>query len=531
MTATGVGTLNYLWGAGGGGTFSSFVTATTNLTLGSPGAYTATVVVSDSGGTTTGSINYTVDAAAITINGVTPGTEFGLPGAAVVLGVDFDGVATDAAWEFDDGTVEATATGLTPTVHLKEVGTYTGRVTLSNAITTETFEFTFYVGRIEAPTWTIMDLGAALDLTFDQRNTAMINQAGRLTILYNSPDGLKLARAQTEVPTGPSDWITTVVAADGRAFGPRTVALYQDRLVALYYTKGEFTYLNLRCAVALVAEPTGPSDWLTFPITNGSYPSGPTALAQVEDGLLMAVPGQVVNGISLRLIWAAAMPDDESDLVAFERSTTESNGVSQVNDIATIDGHTYVQWGSYDPPYGVERFAKLAIDATGGVTGFETFSGDGESTTGGGEFGSMLDFGGKIGVGYINRRRIGSPFLAIRTFDETDIDDLTTYTDRLITIPGTDPNRAEYIGRSAAMVDGRPVFPYQDYSQGRLWVARAIRLDFFPSPEPSAAWLFAPVDTGGNVPSLALAGDRIAIAHTAGFSSGRLRVAIANAAF
>ncbi|MEO7994299.1 MAG: hypothetical protein ABI743_07860, partial [bacterium] len=239
VSATGAGTLTYFWlVSSGGGTFSAFTSATTNLTLGAAGSYVASVAVTDSGGTTTGTINFTVDDAGITINGITPDGIFGLPAGETVLGVDYDGVATDATWTFDDGTVEATIGGLTPTVHLKDPGSYSGTVVLENAITTtDPFDFDFEVTAPVAPNWTRMVLGQIKTQTqTTDASVAATLHDGKLAIVASTNEGIKLFRALVDFPCCPSDWFSHVIDPEGPSgAGPNSIVSYNHRLIVAYF--------------------------------------------------------------------------------------------------------------------------------------------------------------------------------------------------------------------------------------------------------------------------------------------------------
>ncbi|MEO7994010.1 MAG: hypothetical protein ABI743_06385 [bacterium] len=356
VAATGVAPLTYLWVIStGGGTLSSATAATTTLTLGAAGSYTATVAVTDSGGTTTGTINFTVDDADITINGITPDGVFGLPAAAPVLGVDYDGVATDATWTFADGTVETTASGLTPTVHLKDPGSYSGTVVLENAVTTtDPFDFDFTVAVPVAPNWTRMVLGPAkLYGQLAQASVSATVHDGKLAIVASAPDGLRLFRALVAAPCCPSDWTSHVVDATGFGNGPRSLISYEGRLVVNYIstdvseTGSEVTMKSM--AVANIAEPMTDTDWTTYRRDEftGGYEQ-PCALLVASNGdlvMVATVQGPWGKEFARATVLPLAPEDWTTHSILSEAQADSSLGSPTV---AEIDGRFYVIWSSVD---------------------------------------------------------------------------------------------------------------------------------------------------------------------------------------
>ncbi|MEO7993805.1 MAG: hypothetical protein ABI743_05350 [bacterium] len=345
VSATGVGPLGYFWlVTSGGGTFSAATSATTNLTLGAAGSYVATVAVTDSGGTTTGTINFTVDDADITINSISPDGDWGLPAAAVEIAADADGVVTGAAWEFDDGTVETTSSMRAPTVHLKDPGTYTGRVTLSNAVTTtDPFEFTFTVVTPVAPVWTSQSLGPALAKPgIDPFINAVVCDS-RLAVIHNAPSGLVFSRAQVASPDSASDWISYVLEADGRGYGPHALVSLGDRLALVYVTPVPETLSSyyLRVAISSTVDPASLSDWTFHDLSAGASDRTSRALAVVDGKLVL------VEGDGLPNFWQAdvAVPADVSDWTP-HRMREYSDGDILINptSVAVVGTHLAISW-------------------------------------------------------------------------------------------------------------------------------------------------------------------------------------------
>ncbi|MCG3152914.1 MAG: hypothetical protein GEEBNDBF_02219 [bacterium] len=114
--------------------------------------------------------------------------------------------------------------------------------------------------------------------------SAIIDQAGRLTIAYHSVSGgaLKVARAQVNVPTGPSDWVTMVVDARDNAGNDKDMVELNGRLVIAHSVNG---LDDLRCSIAKVANPLTESDWDTHDVDTDGVVGEEPSLA-IHNGLL-----------------------------------------------------------------------------------------------------------------------------------------------------------------------------------------------------------------------------------------------------
>lgn len=289
--------LIYSWTFGAGTNPATSTDATPSVRLVTAGTYSGTLTVSDGSDTGTAPFSFEIEPGVITVTSITPTAPAGLPAGTINFEAITEGTATSAEWTFDGGTDIATSSDLTPLVHLGEVGTYSGTVTLSNENhTADPFPFEFRIDPPVAPNWRVTELGpASLALGF----TTPVNPwtcafiwKNRPGVFFNRADGVYLALATTEDPLDAGDWNISQVAENHRLTGTRIVAALADTLHVLHF--GPTATLNpaqgfgLHISSTSTADPTGPEDWITGEVDALAKWQWPSLLGVEGVGLVVA---------------------------------------------------------------------------------------------------------------------------------------------------------------------------------------------------------------------------------------------------
>lgn len=144
----------FAWDFGGGANPATSDHENPEVRLGEPGTYHGTLVVSQRGASTEPfAFEYTVIAPRMArVLAVTPSGTAGVLGTGTVFRAEVNGEPTMLHWTFDGGVTPRQIDALEPLIILEELGTFTGRVSVSNAYGTSLpFEFTFEVVHPDVP--------------------------------------------------------------------------------------------------------------------------------------------------------------------------------------------------------------------------------------------------------------------------------------------------------------------------------------------------------------------------------------------
>jgi len=155
FSAAGYGSGNplYAWDFGGGATPNTSPDEHPQVTLGSPGTYNASVVVSNSLGSDTYGFTLTVTAVKPRIQYV--GQRSGFAGDAVTLQPSTTGAIDAYSWNFGGGATPNASTAQQPTVTLGAAGLYESSLTVTNTWGKDVFNFYLAVLDPNETDWTV----------------------------------------------------------------------------------------------------------------------------------------------------------------------------------------------------------------------------------------------------------------------------------------------------------------------------------------------------------------------------------------
>ncbi|MEO7994824.1 MAG: PKD domain-containing protein [bacterium] len=528
---TGSVPLFYSWTLSGGGTITSGAgTATPTITFSTAGSFTLSLTVTNAGGSDSDSVPIDIDPAIPVVESVSPSGAVGLPAGTATFAVEATSQPTGWTWEFasDSGTV--TILTETAEITLPNPGTYFGTVMASNANgDSDPFPFEYTVTQPVFPEWQITDLGPA-DSGFLYGQTSCTVLDGRLAVLYNAPDGVKLARALVAYPTGMGGWQIHTVSTDLRT-GLAGLVVYQGKLVASLGGLPGHGVPKFFCAVATVAEPSGPSDWAIHEV---DAEGAPPPLAVIDGALCAAYGSQFASSEEpVRFARTTASPPTSAADWDFHSlpSPPDSVGIGGPLQILVVGDQLVVYWGSIQTVEGDKSFRVSVSDTLEPTDAGDWYSQEvalahQPSTA------SLVDLGGRVGVFFSEN----DPFnpeggqSLLFTSDSVPLSSSTVWS------PYTLGSVQTFMGRTSGMVLGRPYVFTEDYvsdtSAGQLRLVRAIGVDPLQEPAP-LSWEFGVVDAGpfaGQLPSSAVIGDRILVAYING-DPGVLNVAVAKTVY
>jgi|GEM_PF-4272200 len=273
---------------------STEATPTVQLTV--AGSYSGTLTVSDGSDTGTAPFSFEIEPGVIIVTGITPTEPAGLPAGTVSFEAITEGTATSAEWTFDGGTDIETSSDLSPLLHLGEVGTYSGSVTLSNENhTADPFPFEFRIDPPVAPNWRITTLGPA---SLEQGSgsvqpwTCAFVWNNRPGAFFNRVDGVYLALATIEDPLDEGDWNITQIAENHIVAGTRVVAVLENTLHVLHFGPQDppnpFRGTGLHISSTSTANPAGPEDWVTGEVDALAGFQWPSLIGIEGSGLVVA---------------------------------------------------------------------------------------------------------------------------------------------------------------------------------------------------------------------------------------------------
>ncbi|MEO7994145.1 MAG: hypothetical protein ABI743_07075 [bacterium] len=529
-SVTGTGPIFYLWSVSGGATITAGGSTTAvTLTLSTKGDYILTLGATNGSGTTTEPVDITIDPEIPVVESVDPAGEVGLPAGTVTFTADATSQPTDWEWTFE--LPEGTSIVLTPTaeIQLPNPGTYSGTVVATNENgDSDPFPFDFTVTQPVAPSWNKMDLGRAFT-TAEGGQTSCTVLDGRIAILYNAPDGVRLARALVAYPSGMGDWQFHTISTDLTA-GQNALTVYDGKLaVSLERSNAPGFWL----AVATVTEPTGPGDWAIHEV---DAESGGARLA-VVGGALCAVYGTqfATSDEPMRFARTTATPPTSSSDWAFHSipAPTDGSGGGGGSQIVVVGEQLIVLWTSLQTEQ-IDYSTRISVSDTLAPTETSDWFSQEVAYLRQPSYESLVDLGGRVGV-----------FTSLREFNSRDGGRNLLVTSDALPL-STDTVWSRYTiesvfsasGRTSGMLLGRPYVFFTDLDDfggselGGLRLARSISVD--PLQDPAGlSWEFSTVDVGriaGQIPASAVIGERILVAYI-NDDPGSLHVAVAESVY
>ncbi len=142
----GTSPFTYSWNFGGGATPNTSDAASPTVTLGAPGSYLASLVVTNGYGNDTYGFLITVTSAGVPplIDGLSP--EEGITGTLTTFAASISGTPPYSySWNFGGGATPNTSVAASPTVTMGAVGSYTASLSVTSAYGSDTFEFELVV--------------------------------------------------------------------------------------------------------------------------------------------------------------------------------------------------------------------------------------------------------------------------------------------------------------------------------------------------------------------------------------------------
>jgi hypothetical protein len=182
--------------------------------------------------------------------------------------------ATSAAWDFGGGATPNTTTDINPSVTLNAAGDYNASVTLTNAIASDTFNFTLTVTPAGGITWNVHQISNYGDLGYTSSLASIDNRPAIAFVDELAPTTLYYARSTVMCPISTSDWIFTTVASNpGSFYQGISLAAKSPENVPVILTND----VSTTAAVYLQASsssPSGPGDWNASAIDTGVLETG-----------------------------------------------------------------------------------------------------------------------------------------------------------------------------------------------------------------------------------------------------------------
>ncbi|HYE79393.1 MAG TPA: hypothetical protein VEI97_15515, partial [bacterium] len=217
---------------------------------------------------------FEVDPLIPVVTGVTPSGAVGLPLGEVEFEAEIDGAYDTVTWDFGAGAEILNQTGNTALVRLQDPANYTGSVFAENTNGSgDPLEFGYQVAAPERPQWSIMALGPAIDPfragSYVNRAPAVLLVNDKPVVFYNGIQGVRMARALVENPTGPNDWVESIVVPSASITNPHAVVERDGVYYLLFTVRVGAFHSGLWFARSTTLEPQGPEDWVTYEL--GSY--------------------------------------------------------------------------------------------------------------------------------------------------------------------------------------------------------------------------------------------------------------------
>ena len=378
---TTVGAVTYAWSASPAlGTFSSTSVASPTFTLTGAGSCTVSLSVTDSNGTTSASVGYTINPAGPIITAITPsGGTIGKVGDVIAFNVSATGTGgLTYSWGGVGGGTWSNASIANPTLTLTSAGTFTVAISVTdtNGTTTSSVVIT-----IDPLVPVIIAVSAPGGLPLQEQTFTVTATSQPTSWLWTFNGAAEVATSTAQNPTislqDPGTYNVTVVAtnANGSATGTATVVI--DEPVVPTWTisevgaaatttlSGGAAYVNIATqggklatlhtskdgvmfSRAKVSVPASSGDWNSYLLAAGGVLYAPHGLVSV-DGRFAAI---FYGGTDLdQLIFAMAQTDEPLSASDWTFYTIETRHGPDVTAVLAVDSDrldlVYDDYGRY----------------------------------------------------------------------------------------------------------------------------------------------------------------------------------------